>query len=219
MDPTRLLTEQDLLVEDLPDWRMLIDRLHASFDTGDFTGAVRLVDAITTVAEDVDHYPDLDLSDGRLDLRLVSSDVGGVTSRDVVLAQRISELARAAGAVPRPERTSVLELALDTADEAVVRPFWATLLGHDTVEAWGELQLRDPTGRRASVWFQPADAHDTPRQRWHLDLRVPPEVARERIAAAVAAGGALVDDAAAPAFWVLADAEGNRACVTTWEGR
>ena len=137
VDPTRLLAEQDLVDEDLPDWRMLIDRLHASFDTGDFGGAARLVDAIATVAEELGHVPDLDLGDGRLDVRLVSRDVGGVTSRDVALAQRISELARSAGAVPRPERTSALELALDTEDEAAVRPFWAALLGYDTVEAWG----------------------------------------------------------------------------------
>jgi 4a-hydroxytetrahydrobiopterin dehydratase len=26
-------------------------------------------------------------------------------------------------------------------------------------------------------------------------------------------------DTRAPAFWVLADAEGNEACVTTWQGR
>ncbi|VXB48767.1 4a-hydroxytetrahydrobiopterin dehydratase [Nocardioides sp. AX2bis] len=219
MDPTRLLTEQDLVGVDLPDWRMLIDRLHASFDTGDFGGAVRLVDAIATVAEEMGHVPDLDLGAGRLDVRLVSRDVGGVTSRDVALAQRVSELARAAGAVPHPERTSVLELALDTEDETAVRPFWAALLEYDTVEAWGELQLRDTTGHRASIWFQPTDAHETPRQRWHLDLRVPPEVVEGRIAAAVAAGGVLVDDSSAPAFWVLADAQGNRACVTTWEGR
>ena len=36
-----------------------------------------------------------------------------------------------------------------------------------------------------------------------------------RIAAAVAAGGTVVDDAGAPSFTVLADAEGNRACVCT----
>ena len=201
---------------------MLIDRLHASFDTGDFVGAVRLVDAITIAAEEMDHHPDLDVSYGRLDVRLLSHDVGGVTSRDVVLARTISELVRAAGATPRPERTSVLELGLDSADEAEVRPFWAALLDYDTVEAWGELQLRDATGRRASIWFQPTEAHaahEVPRQRWHLDLRIPPEVVEGRIAAAIAAGGELVDDSAAPAYWVLADSQGNRACLTTWQGR
>jgi 4a-hydroxytetrahydrobiopterin dehydratase len=48
---------------------------------------------------------------------------------------------------------------------------------------------------------------------------VPHDEARRRIDAALAAGGTLVSDAEAPAFWVLADAEGNEACITTWEGR
>jgi 4a-hydroxytetrahydrobiopterin dehydratase len=218
-DPRRTLTELELVSEQLPDWRMLIDRLHASFDTGDFVTAVELVDAITLAAEEMDHHPDLDLAYGRLDVRLISHDVGGVTSRDVKLAQTISALAMAAGATPHPERTSVLELGLDTADEAEIRPFWAALLDYDPVEAWGEIQIRDATGRRATIWFQPTEAHDVPRQRWHLDLRIPPEVVEGRIAAAIEAGGELVDDIAAPAFWVLADAQGNRACLTTWQGR
>lgn len=218
-DPKHTLTELEVVGEQLADWRMLIDRLHASFDTGDFRTAVELVDAVTLVAEEMNHHPDLDLAYGRLDVRLISHDVGGVTSRDVALARAISELARAAGATSHPERTSVLELGLDSADEAQIRPFWAALLDYDTVQAWGEFQLRDATGRRASIWFQPTGAHDVPRQRWHLDLRIPPEVVQGRIAAAIEAGGELVDDTAAPAFWVLADPQGNRACLTTWEGR
>jgi hypothetical protein len=43
--------------------------------------------------------------------------------------------------------------------------------------------------------------------------------AEARIAAALAAGGHLVSDAHAPMWWVLADAEGNEACVATWVGR
>lgn len=218
-DPRRTLSERELSEQSLPDWRMLIDRLHASFDTGDFATGARLVEAIAAAAEEQDHHPDLDLAYGRLDVRLISHDVGGVTARDIALARTVSELARAAGVTPRPERTSVLELGLDTADEAEIRPFWAALLDYETVEAWGELQLRDTTGRRASIWFQPTEPHEVPRQRWHLDLRIPPEVVEDRIAAALAAGGEMVDDSAAPAFWVLADAQGNRACLTTWQGR
>ena len=37
--------------------------------------------------------------------------------------------------------------------------------------------------------------------------------------AAIAAGGHLVSDSRAPAFWVLADVEGNEACVCTWQAR
>lgn len=218
-DPKRVLTELDLVDADLPDWRMLIDRLHASFDTGDFVTGVRLVDDISVAAEQMAHHPDLDLAYGRLDVRLISHDVNGVTSRDVVLAHTISELAAAAGATSHPERTSVLELGLDTHDDVEIRPFWAALLDYEAIDAWGEIQLRDATGRRATIWFQPTEAHEVPRQRWHLDLRIPPEVVEGRITAALEAGGELVDDSAAPAFYVLADPHGNRACLTTWQGR
>jgi 4a-hydroxytetrahydrobiopterin dehydratase len=69
------------------------------------------------------------------------------------------------------------------------------------------------------LWFQHTDAHETPRQRFHIDLWVPHDVADERIATAVAAGGRVVDDSSAPAFVVLADPDGNRACVCTCLGR
>jgi hypothetical protein len=34
---------------------------------------------------------------------------------------------------------------------------------------------------------------------------------------AIAAGGEILDDSRAPAYWVLADGDGNRACVCTWQ--
>jgi 4a-hydroxytetrahydrobiopterin dehydratase len=55
--------------------------------------------------------------------------------------------------------------------------------------------------------------------RIHFDVSVPDDEAQHRTRAALAAGGTLLYDAEAPAFWVLADAEGNEACVTTWQGR
>jgi len=48
---------------------------------------------------------------------------------------------------------------------------------------------------------------------------VPHDEAHRRVAATLGAGGVLVSDSAAPAFWVLADAEGKEACITTWQGR
>ena len=59
----------------------------------------------------------------------------------------------------------------------------------------------------------------TDRDRFHIDVTVPHDVARERIASALAAGGSLVTDHFAPSWWVLADPDGNEACVCTWQGR
>jgi 4a-hydroxytetrahydrobiopterin dehydratase len=40
-----------------------------------------------------------------------------------------------------------------------------------------------------------------------------------RIDAALAAGGRVAGDAEAPAFWVLADPDGNKVCLCTWQDR
>ena len=50
-------------------------------------------------------------------------------------------------------------------------------------------------------------------------MSVPHEVAEERLQAVLDAGGTLVSDESAPAFWVVADADGNRSCICTWRGR
>ena len=63
------------------------------------------------------------------------------------------------------------------------------------------------------------DAPRPQRNRIHLDVTVPHDVAEERIAAALAAGGTLLSDRAAKAFWVLADPEGNEVCICTWQDR
>jgi 4a-hydroxytetrahydrobiopterin dehydratase len=63
------------------------------------------------------------------------------------------------------------------------------------------------------------DAPRPQRNRIHLDIWVPHDQAETRIAAAIAAGGRLVTNEYAPAFWVLADSEGNEACVATIKGR
>jgi 4a-hydroxytetrahydrobiopterin dehydratase len=201
----------------LDDWRWLLGGLHARFATGDFATGLALADRIGAAAEDADHHPDLDLRYPHLAVKLVSHDVGGVTDRDLRLARRISELAAELGVAADPASVQVFELALDTADQAVVAPFWAAVLGGRIDDRYGEVV--DDDGQAPTVWFQPTDAHEEPRQRFHVDIVVPIEQAHGRIEAALAAGGTLVSDAAAPAFWVLADAEGNKACVCTPEGR
>ena len=93
------------------------------------------------------------------------------------------------------------------------------MLGVD-LKASGDDEVVDADGLLPSVWFQEAsEATRAAPQRWHLDVTVAPEVAEQRVKAAIGAGGTLVSDARKPAFWVLADAQGNQACICTPLGR
>ena len=50
----------------------------------------------------------------------------------------------------------------------------------------------------------------------HIDVSVPREQAEARLAAALAAGGRIVDESDAPSSWILADRAGNKVCIAAW---
>ncbi|MBD8868963.1 4a-hydroxytetrahydrobiopterin dehydratase [Nocardioides donggukensis] len=211
---TEALTARQILDADLADWRQLVGAIQARYATGDFGTGLELVNRIGAAAEESNHHPDLDLRYGSLDVRLLSHDVHGLTRRDVDLARRITALAAEVGARPEPLSVSRVELALDATDPAALKPFWRAVLGlldHPGADD----ELIDPDGRLPTLWFQATTAHEEPRQRFHVAVHVAHDVAEQRVAEALAAGGRMVSDAEAPLFWVLADAEGNQACVCT----
>jgi len=213
------LSNEEIEAAGLTDWRKLAQALHARFAIRDYNIAAAFVGAVAQEAEERQHHPDLRLSHGVIDVSVCTHQGGlWVTAKDLEMAKRISELAIAHGLEPRPTEVTQLELALDTADEDGVGPFWSALLtGSPDNKIYDS--IFDPTGRVPSLWFQGTDAHETPRQRWHFDLWLAREVVDERIAAAVAARGTVVDDSSAPSFTVLADSDGNRVCVTSQQGR
>jgi 4a-hydroxytetrahydrobiopterin dehydratase len=218
-DPRQTLRYPEVLAEQgLDDWRFFLGRLHARFRTGSFVKGLELVTRITEAAEGANHHPDVVLTYPQVDVDLVSHDGGGVTSRDIDLARQISAIAADLGVASAPREVSTLELALDVPDATAVQPFWAAVLGYDSHDPWPE--VFDRGGRNNTLWFQKApDASGEVQQRFHLDIVVPREVAEERVQAALDAGGTLVSTDAVPAFWILADAHGNKVCVCTADGR
>ena len=203
-------------LDGLADWRVLLHSIHATFSTGSYPAAVALVVAVTEAAEAVDHHPDIDVRyPGTIRVVLTTHAAGSLTTTDADLARTISALAAAAGAVARPARADAVALGIDAVDIDAVRPFWVAVLGYRAVGG----QLVDPLGRGPGVWFQQMDAPRPQRNRVHVDVVVAHDVAERRVAAALAAGGTLVSDERARAWWVLADPEGNEACVCTWQDR
>ena len=225
-----MLTGAEVSEANLADWRKLGQGLHARYLVDGFGTGVRFVATVSEAGDALGHHPSVTMGDRYVDLKLVSDDavyqdndgnehvVEWVTQRDLDLARRITDIAAEQAVKPDPASITAIELALDTARAATIAPVWAALLtgnteahGHGTI---GD-DIRDATGRVPILWFQDTDEHETPRQRFHIDVWVPPEVADQRVAAAVAAGGIVVDDSQAPSYTVIADQDGNKACVCT----
>jgi 4a-hydroxytetrahydrobiopterin dehydratase len=181
--------------------------------------------AVTACGDDADAHLRADLRPDRVELSLADRARAAVTARDAELAHAVTAAVRALGREPSPgpaaRPAQALEIAVDALDIPAVRPFWRAVLG--LVGEGGTDgptdALVDPAGQLPSVWFQQMDAPRPQRNRLHLDVTLPHELARARVEAALAAGGRLVSDARARAFWVLADAEGNEVCVCTWQDR
>ena len=214
----------------LTDWRKLAQGLHARYVVPDFASGARLVAAVADageeLADDLGDHLRATVGDGYVDLKLISLDavyrdgegtdhvVEWVTQRDVDLARRISEVAARHGATSDTAGIMNVELALDTAHEERLAPFWSALLtGGQEARGRGSTgnDVRDVAGRVPYLWFQETEEHETPRQRFHLDVFVPREHAEGRIAAALAAGGAVVSEE--EGFTILEDPDGNKACV------
>jgi 4a-hydroxytetrahydrobiopterin dehydratase len=210
-------------------WRYLLGTLAVSVpvdsmkQANDVAGA-----AISVCGEDADSHLRVDLRSDRVELSLQTRARAVVTPRDAELAHRIStafeELGlRAADAVssssPRP--VEMLELAIDAIDIPSIRPFWKAVLAY-SAEAQNDGPtdaIVDPTGQLPAIWFQQMDEPRPQRNRIHFDITVAHDEAEARVRAALEAGGHMVDDSYARAFWVLADKEGNEVCVCTWTDR
>jgi len=198
------------------DWRMLANMVGAHFRTGNFATGVALVDLIGKLADEANHHPDVDLRYSGVTVRLMTHEVDGLSQRDIDLARQISAVARTLGVAADPTGVQDVQVSIDALDISAVRPFWSAVLGYREV---GEEDLLDPHASGPSIWFQQMDEPRQERSRVHVDVFVPHDEALGRIAAALAAGGRLITEEHVPAWWVLADAEGNEACVATWTGR
>ena len=88
--------EAEKLLAQLPGWALALDgnAIEKDFKFKDFYRTMAFVNAVAWIANAQDHHPDITSVWNRVDFRLTSHDVGGVTDRDVRLPETINELAR-----------------------------------------------------------------------------------------------------------------------------
>ncbi len=197
------------------DWRALWGGGFACtyFQTGSFGAGAALVHAISEITAAAGHRVDVDLRAEGVTVRLSTGDPGGLSSTDVELARDISAAARKLGMPADPSGVQYVQVSVDALVTAGVRPFWRAVLGYQEA---GEEDVLDPHRCGPPVTFQQMDAPRPQRNRIHIDLYVPRDQAQARIAAALAAGGHIVNDTHAPSWWTLADAEGNEVDLAIW---
>lgn len=80
-------------LKDLKNWEYKENSIVRFVKFKDFVTAVKFIDALVPVAEELEHHPDLELKNyNELTIKLTTHDEGGVTEYDFDLAKRIEEL-------------------------------------------------------------------------------------------------------------------------------
>lgn len=82
----------DLALRTLSGWSRQEGGLRRRFRLSGFGAAIAFVNEVAGVAEELGHYPNIDIRYRNVTLFLTTHDAGGVTQLDLDLAGRINEL-------------------------------------------------------------------------------------------------------------------------------
>jgi 4a-hydroxytetrahydrobiopterin dehydratase len=197
------------------DWVVLHGGAAAVFRTGSFVDAARLASAVAEVPGLGDTNAVLTVSGTNLSVRL-TRDMWNLSASYAELARAISGVAAAQGAVADRSAAQEVQLAVAAKPDDLDVGFWRAVLGY---LEWAPDNGIDPLGHGSTVWMQDLDPDKPLRHAMHVDVSVAHEEGERRLAAALAAGGRIVDESNAPVSWILADRAGNKVCIATWPDR
>lgn len=201
-----------LAADGVADWVVLHGGALAVFRVPSLVEAARLAEAVSHVSGLDGAGALLTIADDQLTVRLARG-VFTLEQRHIDLARAVSAVARTHGAVGDRARAQEVQLAIAAKPDAIDLGFWRAVLGYAPQDDDNAL---DPLGHGSTVWMQDLDPAKALRHAMHIDVSVAREQVEQRLAAALAAGGRVVDDSRAPEFWILADRAGNRVCVCAW---
>jgi 4a-hydroxytetrahydrobiopterin dehydratase len=91
------LTDDEInsALEDLPGWSADGDAIAKTYEFADFRAALGFMNRAAGPIEEMDHHPEWTNVYNRVEVRLSSHDVGGVTDRDTRLATVLERVADA----------------------------------------------------------------------------------------------------------------------------
>jgi hypothetical protein len=142
-------------------------------------------------------------------------DAHGLDCNFIDLAENLQTAARGLGASADPALPRFVQLFIDAVDVDALRAFWLAALGYTADRRTGVTDIHDPRWLNPVVVFQEIDASETDRRRQrnrtYFELAVPSDLVEAHLAAAVAAGGRLLDES--DARWRVADPDGNELVI------
>lgn len=204
--------QQFLDADDLDDWVVLHGGAAAAYRVPSLASAAALASVVAAVPGVSGSGALLTVADGLLTVRL-TRDLWALEAPLIEVARAVSAAARATGAGADRSAVQEVQLAISARADESDLGFWRAVLGYTQT---ADDSAADPLGHGSTVWMQELPDEKPLRHAMHVDVSVAREHAQERLAAAVAAGGRIVDDSDAPAHWVLADRAGNKVCVCAW---
>ncbi|HEX7078056.1 MAG TPA: 4a-hydroxytetrahydrobiopterin dehydratase [Candidatus Eisenbacteria bacterium] len=84
----------------LPGWERKNGMLVKTYAHATFPEAIVFVNAVAHLAELLNHHPDVDIRYSNITLSLTTHDSGGITAKDVTLAQQVESIRKRAQATP-----------------------------------------------------------------------------------------------------------------------
>jgi len=204
--------QEFLLAEGLEDWVVLHGGATAAFRVESLAASANLAQAVAEVTGFEGSGGLVTIADDRLTVRL-TRDLWMLEPRHVELARAVSAVARSHGASADRAAVQEVQLAIAAKADEIDLGFWRAVLGYTPMSDDNGV---DPLGHGTTVWVQELDVAKPLRHAMHIDVSVAREHAEARLAAALAAGGRIVDDTEAPAAWILADRAGNKVCIAAW---
>lgn len=195
------------------DWRVTGTGPQSVFTATSLSQAAELIAPVVAAAEQFGILPDVDVRPEGVVVRIPNRGPDGIPAASVEFAAAVSRAAAELQLTPDPSLAQSIGIYVAQHSEADVRPFFIAALGYD---AFGDTDAVDPLRCGPQLAFNPITGDSPARGRTHFDVFVPADQAQARVDAALAAGGRLVDDAYAPAFWSLASPDNHGVDIASW---
>lgn len=195
------------------DWRVTGTGPQAVFTATSLSHAAGLVAPIIAAAEASGILPDVDLRPEAVVVSIPNRGQEGIPAAAAEFAAAVSRSAAELTLTADPSRAQSIGIYVAQHSRADARPFFTAALGYEEL---GDTDAVDPLRCGPQLAFNPITGDVPARGRTHFDVFVPADQARARVDAALAAGGRLVDDSHAPAWWSLASPDNHGVDIASW---